>query len=249
MTYRDSIEQTLYENWPEGLRRHSMPTVAHRLSRDDMLALGSVDPDFRARHRLPRVADFSKAFSAWLTAGLARFRGGAYLKTSYGSFRECPFTYKPVTTADEAYSILRWPDRRIGRHVAHRLDFGGDVHVLLRAWQPMPGWSEFRAFIHDRRIVGISQYHSQKAYPIIHGEAARIRHAVGSYLTDLIAEFGLVQIVVDLCVRLSGEGIAVGLIELSPFERETDPCLFDWSDPKGFDGRLRYRGPGGIMAA
>ncbi|MEO0559555.1 MAG: hypothetical protein AAF170_15370 [Bacteroidota bacterium] len=64
-----------------------------------------------------------------------------------------------------------------------------------------------------------------------------IAAALGDFLPALMSAVHVPSYAADVCLAADG----AFLIELNPFVRATDGCLFNWNEPAGFDGRLRLR--------
>ncbi|WP_231564846.1 cell division cycle 123 family protein, partial [Paracoccus halophilus] len=55
-------------------------------------------------------------------------------------------------------------NERVARAIAAHLSSETSLFLHLRKWHDIPLWSEFRIFIRDRRVIGISQYHHQSGF-------------------------------------------------------------------------------------
>lgn len=243
--YQPGIEATLYENWPAALKQHSIPTRLHPLSYQDMIAFGSVDPSFRTDCGIGYVQDFSSEFTAWLTTALRAMSTGLFLRTSYGSFRECPLSRIPAKRMEEAFAVLRWVDSRLLRHLRFRLDNGGTVYLLAREWREIPVADEYRIFVRGGSVIGISPYHSHMYFPQVQRNAPRLHKMLRHFADTLIRCLHYDPIILDVRADANEYRPVVELIELTPFIEAADACLFDWRDPSSFHGGFRFRTPDG----
>lgn len=241
MTYYPSIEATLFENWPESVRAASIPTNDLTMSRADILALGSCDPKFRERNQVHHLKAFSSQFIEWLTAAIDAQEHGAFLRTHYGSFRECPFSFKPAMNLNDAISILRWSDTRILRHLQHRLNLGGDVVMMVRPWIDMLADQEFRVFIEDKEITAITPIHHQTPSKRLIENATDLNEAIRKFVRELIPDLALDRVALDLHVTYAPFEVTVGLTELTPYLPIADAGLFDWHRHGDMNGHFRYR--------
>ena len=117
------------------------------------------------------------------------------------------------------------------------------IHLYMREWIDIDPELEFRCFIKDKKIVGISQYD----YHVVLSERyTKLKdsfdYAIRQFLEcRLIPHLCVSDVVVDVYIKYKVCGniyeYEVRLIELNPFNVWTDPCLFNWN--KEFDGTFR----------
>ena len=120
-------------------------------------------------------------------------------------------------------------------------------HIWVRQWAEIPRWSEFRCFMRERKLVGISQYNyiDGEVFPEIGRDAGTIRWAIGEQFFPMFRKAShLNDVVFDVWVRVSTmrdntRDWSVKLLEINPFFSLTDPCLFKWSGDD-FDGSFRF---------
>jgi hypothetical protein len=116
----------------------------------------------------------------------------------------------------------------------------------------MPDWCEFRCFMKDRELVGISQYNYRATHPEVSKYAAQIRQAITRFFDLEFRDACHVDSVVfDVFLEreerdpvnpctidpwISGSGgvyyrLKTRLLEINPYANYlTDPCLFKWSE-------------------
>lgn len=118
-------------------------------------------------------------------------------------------------------------------------------HIFVRQWLDIPRWAEFRCFMRDRHLVGISQYHylDGEVFPEVVSNADVIRWAIGHFFARFREASHLESVVFDVFLRRRTHRTNIHewecrLLEINPFFELTDPCLFAWSQP--FDGGFRY---------
>nr|WP_255569827.1 cell division cycle 123 family protein [Actibacterium sp. 188UL27-1] len=121
----------------------------------------------------------------------------------------------------------------------------GDPVVLhLRDWRDLAPWSEFRMFIKDRRFSGVSQYHHRDLFPALARNYAPLAQVLADFADQVLAVLHIDDVVVDLAVHETSPGdFKTELIELNPFDKRTDPCLFSWDREGDFDQTFRIRLP------
>lgn len=177
-----------------------------------------------------------------LAEALVAFSGtGAHLRLGLCSFKRGTGRLLPVFTAAQAMTTLRAPGPRVAGIARQVLAEDRDDALYLRPWREIPRWCEFRVFIHGGQVVGISQYHLDRSYPEIHSRGQEISGALGGLLQRLLPVLHVPDIVADVALDPSFATPAL-LLEVNPYLRRTDACLFRWGQGplKGdFDGGFR----------
>lgn len=153
-----------------------------------------------------------------------------------------------VTSGAEAMSLLL-SSERASVDLLDCLRWGEPEQLVFREWsREMRMDREFRVFICDRRVTGISQYDHYTHYPELAALEGRIRQAIVPEAARLLPRVGVDSCCMDF-LFVEGEAdddsedVAI-LIELSPFRRCTGPALFNW-DADG--AQLREGGPDGVV--
>jgi hypothetical protein len=102
--------------------------------------------------------------------------------------------------------------------------------IVLRKFEPIPLWCEFRAFVKDRRIVAVSQYFSELYFPELQGEKVQkeMLERLDAFYARLIPKLPLSYKSFILDVKIDQK--SVKLIELNPYGELTGAGLFDWKD-------------------
>jgi D123 len=240
MAYEDSIELTFPDYWYEDLAEHTFASALIPLGGADLVALCSVDPAFRAARGLAGVMPLSEDLQRLIDLELKALKGPAFLRTSYGMAKECPFAYAPVTTLREVEGVLRWPDARLLRFFRERLASGDPASLFLRRWQDIPPWAEFRAFVRGRRIIGVSQYPTHTFHPEIPSQAAELQQAIVQLFHEIMHLLPLDDVIVEICAAPTPKGLKMQVVELNPLLPVSDAGLFTWARGGDFDGSFRY---------
>jgi hypothetical protein len=103
--------------------------------------------------------------------------------------------------------------------------------IVVREWQSIKEWQEFRTFIWDRKLAGISQYFYHDHYPEIQQHSQEIEEAIRREAAIIAPLLPVDNVVADFFIdRVQGRLVA-RLLEINPYFRHTDPCLFDWDEP------------------
>ena len=149
-----------------------------------------------------------------------------------------------VSTAEEAVALL-CTSERVYRDLERSLEGGVDMSVCLRAWQPsLRQEYEFRGFVCGGTLTQLSQYNPYVHMPdLVEARDATLatierfwRESVDPLLRTRWDAY-----VVDFALLGSGD---VLIVELNPFDEQTEAGLFTWEDPE--DRALLERGPLGL---
>lgn len=129
----------------------------------------------------------------------------------------------------------------------HRVDnthqretFDWNNHLIIRRWnESLDPAMEFRCFVHQSKLTAISQYNFHCKYHRLQssGTVQRMRTTIINYWQEKIRPlFGAhldkySNYVIDIGLidnKATNEYTCI-VIELNPFERTTNPSLFDWN--------------------
>lgn len=233
-TYRDA--------WPDALVEFAPPADLIALGHDDMLLLGSATPSFCGRYDL---AGFIKDTPAFLPA-LETMIGdtlpqGAFLRLSSVSFKKPEVAQTPCFDIEDAMNVMCSPNERVAAFITDAIEEEYPLSLVVSPWVDIPKWSEFRLFIRDGVLVGLSQYWWDRSFPEIHQHHEAIRASILAFLDEFLPKLHLPTVIVDVSVQTGTDGIgATSLIELNPFIRRADACLFSWDNGGDFDGSFRF---------
>ena len=103
-------------------------------------------------------------------------------------------------------------------------------YVFVREWVEIPKSREFRCFVKNKQLRGISQYYYREKYYYLDNSYNRelIKSQAEGMLEDMQElGFNLNNLVFDMVYRDNSE-LSL-LIEVNPYSSWTDPCLFDWA--------------------
>ena len=112
------------------------------------------------------------------------------------------------------------------------------LRLLFREWHPIQKSGEFRCFIRNRTLAGISQYHyagfdegsytnKPLAFAKIAGRAGTTEAALKTFIAaEIIPHLPVDDLVADLWLDHMGK---ITLIEINPYGL-SDPCLFSYEE-------------------
>lgn len=103
-----------------------------------------------------------------------------------------------------------------------------DYCLVLRKWMDINPAYEFRCFVRDKELVGISQRDVSQSYSCIGGDHNNIRSDIISFWRENIENrFPLQNYVFDV-YRPAKDRVL--LLDFNPFGETTDSLLFSWSE-------------------
>jgi len=173
-----------------------------------------------------------------------------------------------VKSGVRAVELLCDCSERIYEDLTMAIDNNYNAHIWLRQWVNITKWAEFRCFMKDRELVGVSQYHYNEHFVELEKWIEDVHADIGHSNQSSIETFKEVYIlpyfknhfeplchldsvVFDIFIDrecLNEPYRSVNLIELNPFCSLTDPCLFNWKSINpinptkegDFDGSFRF---------
>lgn len=126
------------------------------------------------------------------------------------------------------------PRRMHWAFAAHQ-DQGVPVTLEVNAWQDIPAPSEFRIFIRDVKVAGISQYHQHVSGGCSGPERENLHQRLLTFAAAVLPNLPPFPLVLDV----ADDGSQTVLIELNPWTSQTDLGLFQWRDFQRPSGELR----------
>lgn len=103
-----------------------------------------------------------------------------------------------------------------------------DYELVLRKWFNINPALEFRCFVRDRKLIGVTQ-RDLNYYDFLDSLSEKIRDLIDEFFEEVLAEsFSNEDFVFD--VYLPRPFDRVWLIDINPFARKTDSLLFTWHE-------------------
>jgi hypothetical protein len=143
---------------------------------------------------------------------------------------------RPATSGAEVLSVLLGSMERMFEDLQAAQQVDDSVCLVLRPYRHFRPDQEFRLFIEDGQIAGMSQYFHQMVFPDLGSRADATEAALRAFATAFIALAPWPSFTVDVWMD---EAFQVSLIEVNPpvSAGRTDPALFV---DHPLDGSFRY---------
>jgi hypothetical protein len=101
-------------------------------------------------------------------------------------------------------------------------------YLIIRKWVEISPNSEFRCFVKDNRLVGITQRDCRAYYKFIEDKKEKIIRLIKEfYVNNLNEKFSNSSFVFDVYLKKND---TVVLVDFNPYGDITDTLLFDWND-------------------
>lgn len=237
------------ECWPPALQALSQPQVGLQLSRPQLHALGRLNGMGLPVFDLADGAGLTTLTRA-LEAALQPFAQGAFVRLGSRSPKDTAAWLGSggrACNAQQALAMLGGGSLRVFQDLRLCARQGWLPWVFLRQWRDMAAQSEWRGFVCDGHLRGLSQYHRSAVQT-----AADLQALQQGGVRALVGLAGKVQaalaqrcVVFDAWLRPDGQA---ELIELNPCGPSTSMALFDPLPPAG-PAVLRWRAADGLASA
>jgi hypothetical protein len=251
LAYFNKVYPTYLENWNTALRRMSVPQTDIPLTLPEVRALQLSSKLFKSRFGdtdcdtkqiLARIAKKTEQ-------ALLKYPGGAFIRLGSRSAKDSTFAHVHGLRINDAVSAVRTltcDSHRIAFDLHLALKHNYLPHIFVREWQYIPAWSEFRCFMRDRKLIGISQYDCKNLgrCPEIVKNTLQIEDAINLFFKKFCRASHLDDVVFDVFIEILNQehdsSFSVKLLEINPFFEKTDACLFSWGCNGDFDGSFRF---------
>jgi hypothetical protein len=235
-TYWELAKPTYIENWAPELYRMSIAQI------DVSMTLAEANNIFEIvwNNKKPELDGLCKR----LDEALVKMPNGAYVRLGSRSPKDsfCTDGFK-VTKSGQVLTLFL-NSERIFDDLCLAIKENYIPHIWVRQWIDIPKWSEFRCFMHNRKLVGISQYYYYEMFQEIIASHDSIKWAIEQFFPSFRDACHLDKVVFDIWTKRRDCGNEtmweVRLIEINPLFELTDPCLFNWHNPTDFNGDFRY---------
>lgn len=236
-SYWDIVSPTYIENWPRTLMNLSVATVDIPLKVEDCERLISNNGEFAegiegAPHNIDDIVER-------MDVAIKQFPKGAFVRLGSRSPKDSYRGYEKkfkCESGKDAITFLCDTSERMYEDLNLAKIMGHAPHIFIREYVDIPVWAEFRCFVENKHLIGVSQYnYFAKRQEEIVQNAEAIHWAIETAFDTLIMpELHLWNVVVDVFVKKRTSGNEniwdVKLLEINPYFGWTDPCMFKWVD-------------------
>lgn len=236
--YWEFVYPTYLENIPDKVLKHSIPSLSIKLTKDQTSRLIKNNGEF-GDHKPPDITDVKNL----LQKIIDQFPNGTFIKLGSRSPKDSFYGFVngfKSNNSEESLNILLGGSERIYEDLTLALNFDYNPHIWVREYIDIEPWSEFRCFVKDNNLVGISQYNylNNEIFDEIINQHKSIEYAILSFFNDFIKDnMTLENYIFDVFVKYKKykeyQIWDVKLIEINPWLFMTDPCLYKWDMSEG----------------
>lgn len=250
-SYFEIVKPTYIENWSSDLCRLSIAQSGIKLSIDDAKRIGlnivelfELFLKYKDSDSPPNCADIISK----LDESISQFPNGAFVRLGSRSPKDSWYSHRngsKSTNGKEAWKRLTDCSERVAEDLLLAIDNNYEPWIWVREWQKkIRKDNEFRIFMKNRQLIGISQYnYFDGDQDWIIKNAGSIKWAILQWFPMFRKASHLDTVICDVFVYERTQGNVaewqIKLLEINPFSPLTDPCLFDWRN-HDFDGKLRF---------
>jgi len=222
------IGPCLYENWSQSLKDLSFRTAVVELTRTDQETLWNMFDKERDEAELARLSER-------IDAAIKAFdQKGCFVRLSSRSPKDFYFPGIPLLKSGAEVTTALLGSMRILDDLMEYRYADTPCYLLLRQYHAIPPEEEFRCFIRDREVVGITQYHYRDYFPQLDTDRGLILDRIQQFLEYLVLpNLHIDTVVVDIWLRADPL-----LIEINPYGL-SDPCLLSYPELETSAGLFR----------
>lgn len=245
----ERIRPTFLESWPLALKDLAVRHESLPLTLEETRTLARAVPLWRERliSSDPRGLH---SIAAKLQPVLEGSPQGIFVRLGSGSPKDCPLFRANGGRARTVVTALKLlqTSPRVRAHLKRCLSLDYSPRLFVRRWEQVEPWQELRCFMRHHRLVGISQvtHHDGEFLRPLASAAPAVTQALHRFFAEVARASHLHSAVFDVwCVAEQGT-FRPRLLDANPWGPPSDPCLFNWGQPREFDGSLRYLGLPGV---
>lgn len=250
----EAVSSTYIENWPPALHQMSIPSYGFGLTNEMARAFGSMMGEYGGGFDISDLGpDKAKEMMISLANTIggcikSRCNGRAFVRLGSRSPKDCwippsagDISKGIVKSGEEAMRRLTADSERLYTDLQTALAMSYQPWIWVREWVDMEPWQEFRCFMKDRKLIGISQYdYNLGRQEEIVENADGIEKAIKEFFQGFSEACHMDSVVFDVFLRPTDGGFEVKLLEINPFYWGTDPCLFTCLADAEENGGFRF---------
>lgn len=232
--------RTYIDQWPSELMRLSFATVLIKLSKQSRRDILNGSAHSTGIGFEPNEERWLK-FLDRLDQAVSQFPDGAFVRLASRSPKDSWEGHRGgfrVRNGQDAMDRLL-DSERIVEDLHLDIRDNATSYIAIREWRDIPLANEWRVFIHEGKIIGVSQYGYLDKLPK-YEDLGGLRWALDVWFTnELKPALHLNTVIADVWLRQYQSAPRTflwecKLIEINPFGAWTDPCLFDWRNEGSF---------------
>jgi len=238
ITISPEAAETFVERWPAALAALAGPFAYRTLSEMETSWLIAQEPSLRRTIGVMVRPPMDRSLRKALISLASQMELPLFARISPCSFKKGYLLPAPLASADALLRQLQHPGPRAASLALRCLWGGVPVSVIVRPWQAMRPWEEYRFFFRKGVLTAISQHHPAAELPR-HWRKRALADTLCAFAEQLIAASHLDTLTADVFACANTDKVL--LIEINPWAEETDPSLYDWHKDPPVDKALRVR--------
>jgi len=148
------------------------------------------------------------------------------------AIRKAFFESLSVNSPEEVMEIME-KSSRVVSDIVRALDnvdkCAWNLKLIVREFVPMPIEGEFRGFVCNGKLNGLSQYYDDCYFDYHVDNKNLITEKVLAFFEEIKNHITLESYICDFVILSDGQ---VKIVELNPFSEQTGACLFNWKKDK-----------------
>jgi len=225
--YLRIVQPTYMENWYEKLKGLTIPSKYFRVP------MAEIDPIITLADGIDKISDtFNERLNETIEAVKKAYScDKVFVRLGSRSPKDNMRDIDCVRSAKDVFTQF-CDSERVLSDLMLAMKNGYEPYIFVRKWVEMKRSMEFRCFVKDNKLKGISQYFYEERHAILDDD--NIRNLIENQaiiLASIITGHGLFKnFVFDFhCDPKEKYGL---LIEINPWSSWTDPALFDFATDK-----------------
>lgn len=203
-----------FSDWNHELLKHSYPVHFYTFSKEELYAIIEHTPKSEEVQSI--VENIMKDFDCPVFVKL--------LSRSPKDWLIDMETLKmnPINNAAELLNALGCSMRTF-EDLVHLCKMNIENNIIIRPYIDIPPENEWRCFVKNNKVIGISQYHYQRKFDYSKEFITELPDRIINFINDIVVPNILVS---DFVVDLVIEQDKVVILETNPYGL-SDPCLYE----------------------
>lgn len=234
--YFKTVSPTYMENWYDMLKELTIPSEYFRLTKQEAKSILKItiihDEDGMKLNLMQHLHDIEKKFEdCYFKLG----KQYVFIRLGSRSPKDNPRQNKFTALPPNKMEIFE--SERVIDDILLALDNDYEPYLFLREYKNIDRKDEFRVFVKDGEVKGISQYFYAEVFDEL--QDAEYRKQIENGVLELHKKMGAFKLK-DYIFDVWKDGDRFVLLEINPYSSWTDPCLFDWAtdDFEQFEFRI-----------